>query len=36
MSNLQESQQYRCVVSNEAGGTRSNVATVTVLGKFID
>ena len=29
--NLQESQQYRCVLSNEAGGTRSNVATVTVL-----
>ncbi|XP_065885723.1 hemicentin-1-like isoform X3 [Dysidea avara] len=29
--NLQESQQYRCVVSNEADGTRSNVATVTVL-----
>ncbi|XP_065918194.1 contactin-3-like isoform X2 [Dysidea avara] len=29
--NLQESQQYRCVVSNEAGGTRSDVATVTVL-----
>jgi len=34
--NLQESQQYRCVVSNEAGGTRSNVATVTVLSKFTD
>jgi len=33
MSNLQESQQYRCIVSNEAGGTRSNVATVTVLSK---
>ena len=31
--NLQESQQYRCVVSNEAGGTRSNVANVTVLSK---
>ena len=31
--NLQESQQYRCVVSNEAGGTRSNVATVTVLSE---
>ncbi|XP_065917563.1 roundabout homolog 1-like [Dysidea avara] len=29
--NLQESQQYRCVVFNEAGGTRSYVATVTVL-----
>ena len=32
--NLQESQQYRCVVSNEAGGTRSKIATVTVLSKF--
>jgi len=32
--NLQESQRYRCVVSNEAGGTPSNVATVTVLSKF--
>ena len=33
LSNLQESQQYSCVVSNEAGGTRSNVATVAVLSK---
>ena len=32
--NLQESQQYRCVVSNEAGETPSNVATVTVLSKL--
>ena len=32
--NLQESQQYRCIVSNEAGGTPSNVAIVTVLSKF--
>ena len=31
---LEESQQYRCVVSNEAGSTRSNVATVTVLSKL--
>ena len=30
---LEQSQQYRCVVSNEAGSTRSNVATVTVLSK---
>ena len=29
--NSQESQQYRCVVSNEAGRTTSTVATVTVL-----
>ena len=35
VSNLQESQQYRCVVSNEAGRTASNVATVTVLSKLI-
>ena len=34
VENLKQSQQYRCVVSNEAGGTRSNVATITVLGKF--
>ena len=33
--NLQESQQYRCVVSNEAGRTTSNVATVTVLSKLL-
>ena len=30
---LKHSQQYRCVVSNEAGTTRSNVATVTVLSE---
>ena len=30
---LEQSQQYRCVVSNEAGNTRSNVATVTVLSE---
>ena len=30
---LEQSQQYRCVVSNEAGSNRSNVATVTVLSK---
>ena len=33
VGNLEQSQQYRCVVSNEAGGTRSDVATVTVLSK---
>ena len=32
--NLEQSQQYRCVLSNEAGSTRSNVATVTVLSKL--
>ena len=31
---LEQSQQYRCVVSNEAGSTRSNVATVTVLSEL--
>jgi len=33
MRNLQESQQYRCVVSNEAGGTSSRAANITVLSK---
>ena len=28
---LEQSQQYRCVVSNEAGVSQSNVATITVL-----
>ena len=32
--NIQQSQQYRCVVSNEAGSTRSDVATVFVLSEF--
>ena len=32
--NLRQSKRYRCVVLNEAGGTRSNVAIVTVLSKF--
>ena len=32
---LEQSQQYRCVVSNEAGSTRSNVSTVAVLSKLI-
>ena len=31
--NLQESQRYRCVVSNEAGGNASNIVTVAVLSK---
>ena len=33
--NLEQSQQYRCVVSNEAGSNRSDVATVTVLSKLL-
>ena len=36
VSNLEQPQQYRCVVSNEAGSTRSDVATVTVLSKSIN
>ena len=31
---VRNSQQYRCVVSNEAGSTRSDVATVTILSRF--
>ena len=31
---LEQSQQYRCVVTNEAGSTSSSVATVTVLSKL--
>ena len=32
---LEESQQYRCVVSNEAGSAIANVTTITVLSKLI-
>ena len=32
---LEQSQQYRCVVSNEAGSTLSNIATITVLSEFV-
>ena len=32
--NLEQSQQYRCVVSNEAGSTRSDIAIVTILSKL--
>ena len=34
MRSLEQSQQYRCVVSNKAGSTRSNFAAVTVLSKL--
>ena len=34
VGNLKQSQQFRCVVSNEAGSTRSKVATVNVLSEF--
>ena len=33
VTNLQESQQYRCVVFNEAGDNTSSAATITVLSK---
>jgi len=33
--NLEVSQQYRCVVSNEAGSVRSNIAYVTVLSMYM-
>ena len=33
--NTQQSQQYRCVMSNEAGSTRSDIATVTILSEFV-
>ena len=31
---LEQSQQYRCIVSNEAGSTKSIVAAVTVSSKL--
>ena len=31
---LEQSQQYRCVVSNEAGSTRSRIAIITVLSEL--
>ena len=35
--NLEKSEKYRCIVSNEAGSIVSDVSTVTVMGKlFID
>ena len=33
--NLEQSQQYRCVVFNKAGSTRSDVAIITVLSKCV-
>ena len=35
LGTLEQSQRYRCVVSNEAGSTRSNIATVTVLSELL-
>ena len=33
VKNLEQSEQYRCVVYNDVGGTPSNIATITVLSK---
>ena len=32
--NSQQSERYRCIVSNEAGRTTSNTAIVTLMGKL--
>ena len=34
VQNLQQSEQFRCVVSNEAGEIESGIATLTVLSKY--
>ena len=34
VSNLRDPQQYRCIASNRAGRTISNVATITILSKY--
>ena len=31
---VEQSQQYRCVVSNEVGRVRSDAATITILGEL--
>ena len=33
VKNLQQSERFRCIVSNEAGGIGSKIATLTVLSK---
>ena len=35
LRNIEQSQQYRCVVSNEFGTTISNIATIYVLSKCL-
>ena len=32
---LEQSEQYRCVASNDAGETSSNIANITVLSKYL-
>ena len=32
--NIDQSERYRCIASNEAGSTISNVSTVTLMGKL--
>ena len=34
VKNLQESEEFRCIVSNEAGETVSKIATLTVLSEY--
>ena len=33
VKNSEQSEQYKCVVYNDVGGTPSNIATITVLSK---
>ena len=33
VKNVEQSEQYRCVVSNDAGRTESDIANITVLSK---
>ena len=35
VSNIQQTQQYRCVTGNPAGALVSNAATIKVLSKYI-
>ena len=34
VKNLQHSEKFRCIVSNEAGETESEIVTLTVLSKY--
>ena len=35
VSNLEQSQQCRCVASNEAGMATSQIANITILSKYV-